>query len=66
MNETKALRKEDTREGEMFMDMSDHYSFYGKCSNCPLNIVLLWVRKGYLIDEAKCPNCGCKTLSKKS
>lgn len=65
MKETTAIKSKDTYTETGGMDLSDHYSFYAVCSNCSLHSELLFVRKGVLIDEAKCPDCGCNTLTRK-
>ncbi len=57
--QTQALRKEDVSSREKgTMDTSDYYSFYADCSNCGFGDKV-WIRKGFLIVQALCPECGC-------
>lgn len=57
------MKKETTAMIESSdVQLEDAYSEYLECTNCKIRRQLMWIKKGFLTHEARCPNCGCFTL----
>lgn len=55
-------RKGDLKKGNAYLDTSGTYCAQVRCENCKLEEPI-WIKKGQMVKESHCPECGCLELS---
>lgn len=61
---TIALDQEEFLSTGSINDGENYYSFYADCGNCKYG-GLTFIKKGFEITQAGCPNCHCTKLIKR-